>query len=456
MEFQRKIYQRLLRWKGNENRKPMVIRGARQVGKSTLVNMFSKEFVHYLPVNLEKKVNKDLFETLDSVTDILDSLCLSQGIPMDGAPTLLFLDEIQESPKAIQMLRYFFEDLPHIYILAAGSLLEFAIKDVPSFPVGRVEQIVLHPMDFDEFLGALGNPTAIRQLNNIPLPKSAYMPLLDLYHKYLIIGGMPEIVKQFVKDESIVNLADIYESLIQGYKDDVEKYAKNQSEKAIIRHIMETAHAEKDRISFEGFGNSKYRSREVSEAFRTLDMARIVQLIYPSTNLEPPIIDNLKKRPRLQFLDTGLLNYQLNKQVSMLQVKDFNEFHQGKIVMHMVTQELKSKFDTPSFKPNFWVREKSNSSAEVDLVIASHDKVFPIEIKSGPKGKLRSLLQFMEQSDHPYAIRLLANQFLVEEVKTLSGKPFYLMNLPYFLGGKLPEYIDWFVANYPEKKRKSN
>ncbi|MEX2569520.1 MAG: DUF4143 domain-containing protein [Cyclobacteriaceae bacterium] len=164
------------------------------------------------------------------------------------------------------------------------------------------------------------------------------------------------------------------------------------------------------------------------------------------------IIDDLKKRPRLQFLDTGLLNYQLNKQVNMLQVKDFNEFHQGKIVMQMVTQELKSKFDTPSFKPNFWVREKSNSSAEVDLVISMQNRVFPIEIKSGPKGKLRSLFQFMEQSDHPYATRLLANQFQVEEVKMLSGKTFYLMNLPYYLGGKLPEYINWFVANYPIKK----
>lgn len=456
MEFKRKIYQRLLRWKNNNNRKPMVIRGARQVGKSTLVNMFSKEFVHYLPVNLEKKIYKDLFETLDSVSDILDSLCVSQGIPLDGEPTLLFLDEIQESPKAIQTLRYFFEELPNIYVLAAGSLLEFALKDVPSFPVGRVEQIVMHPMDFEEFLGAIGNQRAVQQLNNIPQPKSAYLPLLNLFHKYLIIGGMPEIVKQYVEDESIVNLADIYESLIQGYKDDVEKYAKNQTEKSVIRHIMETAHAEKDRVSFEGFGNSKYKSREVGEAFRMLDMARIIQLIYPSTNLEPPIMDDFKKRPRLQYLDTGLLNYLLNKQVNMLQVKDFNEFHQGKIVMHMITQELKSTFDTPSFKPNFWVREKSNSSAEVDLVFSSQDKVFPIEVKSGPKGKLRSLLQFMEQSEHPYAIRLLANHFHVEEVKTLSGKQFYLMNLPYFLGSKLPGYIDWFVAHYPNKDAKSN
>lgn len=453
MLFFRKAILTLQNWKAKAIHKPLLIRGARQVGKSTLVGQFSDQFTHFISTNLEKKEYKALFESLDNVKDIFESLLIMHNIPWDGEPTLLFLDEIQECPKAIQFLRYFFEELPHIHVVAAGSLLEFAIKDVPSFPVGRTEQFVLHPMDFEEFLNAIKNKPAIDHINKIPFSNGVFQPILDLFHKYLVIGGMPEVIKNYVENGQINHLPDIYESLLQGYRDDVEKYAKNNSEKQVIRHIMETAHAEKDRISFEGFGNSKFRSREVGEALRTLDMSRVIQLIYPSTNLNPPVIDDVKKRPRLQFLDVGLLNYQSNRQLSMLQVKDFNEFHQGKVIMQMVTQEIKAQYHRPSYRPNFWVRDKAGTSAEIDLVYPFQQYLLPIEIKSGPKGKLRSLFQYMDMVDHHYAIRLLANRFSVEKVKTLSGKSFYLFNLPYFLAGKIPQYAEWFVFNYPMEQR---
>jgi uncharacterized protein len=306
--------------------------------------------------------------------------------------------------------------------------------------------------DFEEFLMAYNNKSALKQYLQIPFSEAAFQVLMDIFHTYLIIGGMPEIVRGYIQAGSMANLRDLYEGLIQGYKDDVEKYASNKTERRVIRHIIDNAHLEKDRFSFEGFANSNYRSREVAEAMKMLDMSRVLQLIYPSTSTEPPIVNDFKKRPRLQFLDTGLFNYMLNKQAEMLLINDFNEFHRGKVILHMITQEIKAQFDSPSYAPNFWVREKTNSSAEVDIIVQFGKYIIPVEVKSGAYGKLKSLQLFMDQCNHPFAVRFLANKFSIEQLKTPKGKSFYLMNLPYFLGGRLFQYLEWFVKNHEEGK----
>lgn len=363
-------------------------------------------------------------------------------------PTLLFLDEIQESPKAIQQLRYFYEELPHIHVVAAGSLLEFALKKVPSFPVGRVEQMVLHPFDFEEYLMAQDHHRMVDELHVIPYHDYGYQSIMDQFHKYAIIGGMPEAIKQFITDQSLAALGGVYDALWQGYQDDAEKYASNQTERKILRHIINSAPHEKDRICFEGFGHSAYRSREAGEAFRALDLARIIRLMYPSTAINPPLNEDLKKRPRLQFLDTGILNHALNIQAELIGVTDMHTVLKGRIIQHLVIQELQAQHDSTFYRPHFWVREKAKSNAEVDLLYQYKKYLIPIEIKSGPQGKLRSLHQFMELCGHPYAVKLLANRFSVERVKTPSGHPYLLMNLPYFLGVKIPQYVEWFIRHY--------
>ncbi|MBN1198058.1 MAG: AAA family ATPase [Bacteroidales bacterium] len=448
MIFNRKALFKLMKWKESPGRKPLLIRGARQVGKSTLIRQFAAEFTHFIELNLEKDQYRRLFEEVDSVSYLMDAIYLITRIPKTDKPTLLFLDEIQESPKAIQQLRYFYEELPHLYVVAAGSLLEFVLKKVASFPVGRVEQMVLHPFDFEEFLMAEGNQQALTELNTIPCHGFGYQSMTEQFHNYTIVGGMPEAIKQYVTDHSFANIGGIYDALWQGYKDDAEKYASNQTERKIIRHVIDSSPNEKDRISFEGFGNSVYRSREIGKALRALDLARVVRLVYPSTSLTPPMNEDLKKRPRLQFLDTGLLNHALNIQAEMIGVNDLHLVCKGRIIQHMVIQELQSQHDSTLYKPHFWVREKAKSSAEVDLVYHYKQYLIPIEIKSGEQGKLRSLHQFMESCGHPYAVRLLANRFSVENVKTPSGIPYLLMNLPYYLGTKLPQYIEWFIHNY--------
>jgi predicted AAA+ superfamily ATPase len=438
--FKRKLYSYLNNWKINKNRKPLIIRGARQVGKSTLVRQFSKEFDQYIELNLEKKEDAFLFEKIDNLADIVNAILLRLSNYNKDKPTLIFIDEIQQSPRAIEQLRYFYEEFPHLHVIAAGSLLEFALRKVASFPVGRVEQIVLHPFDFDEFLEAMGKSNVLAELNVIPVKNYAHSILLDLFHHYAIIGGMPEIIKIYIESRNYSSLKIIYENLWQGYNDDVEKYANNETDRKIIRHIINTAAFEKDRISFAGFGQSTYRSREVGEAIRALDLARVIQLIYPTHNVQPPLLADIKRRPRLQFLDTGLLNHSLQLQGQMIGIKDLNEFYRGKIIQHLVTQQLQAQHYSPLYKPMFWVREVTNNNAEVDLVM-QHDKyIIPIEIKSGEKGTLRSLHQFMEQCNHTYAIRLLANHFSIEKAKTQGGKSFLLMNMPYYAATKIAHY----------------
>ncbi len=411
-----------------------------------MVRQFAQEFGTYVELNLERQADKKLFE-LDDITRIFNGACLLRGVTPSAKPTLLFIDEIQESPRAIQLLRYFYEEKPTLHVIAAGSLLEFALKEVAGFPVGRIDYLYLHPLNFHEYLGALNNQQARDVFNTIPIPDYAHRALLQLFHDYALIGGMPEIVSNYIQNQNIAGLADAYRKLWQSYKDDVEKYARNETNKEVIRHVINTAPHVKDRVQFAGFGNSNYRSREVGEALRALDLAKIIQLIYPSTSLCPPVITDYKKRPRLQFIDTGMLNQILLLQSQMITVKELDNFYQGKIIQHLVSQELISVHEENEYKPNFWVRESKDSNAEVDLIYQYQNYILPIEIKAGKQGTLKSLHQFIDRTNHPYAIRIYAGEFSIEEHKTPGGTPYFLMNLPYYLGTKIPEYIAYFTKN---------
>lgn len=450
MNFERHIIGYLEDWKVSKYRKPLILRGARQVGKTTLVNEFAKQYDFFISLNLEKVADKSFFQAYDDVNSIVESLFLTNKISPDKQQTtLLFIDEIQELPKAIQLLRYFLEEVPKLHVIAAGSLLEFAMKEVDSFPVGRVEFLYLYPLNFAEYLQAIGHDKLLTHLTKTPINPIAHKILLELFHRYAIIGGMPEVVKRDIEDKSLASLPKVYESIWTSYKEDVEKYATNPNGRKIIMHIMDTAPLYMDqRIKFQNFGNSNYRSREVGEAMRNLNAAKIIQLIYPTTDIQPPIKPDLKKSPRLQFLDTGLINYTLGIQDQLLAMKDLKDAYKGAMIPRLITQEVISLNTISNIKPHFWVREKHQSTSEVDMVFPYGNKLIPIEIKSGGTGRLRSLHLFMDKIDHPYAIRMYAGGFKVENLSSVGGTPFLLMNLPYYLGTQLPIYIDYFVKNY--------
>lgn len=447
MIFKRKIEENFTRWQANTNRKPLILRGARQVGKSTLVQKWGSRYKYFISVNLEKPSDRKFFDKEREVTEIWNQLLFEKNIPNDPENTLLFIDEIQEIPHVIKQLRYFYEDLPNLHVVVAGSLLEFALGEVTSFPVGRVSEMTLHPMNFEEFLLALNENEALEQLKIIPLNNFAFDKLLKLFNTYLIIGGMPEVVKQYVSTKfSIVGLQDIYASIWQTYKSDIIKYAKNTTESKILRFIVDTAPYMRDRISFAGFGSSNYKSREIGEAFRALDLAKIIYLIYPTTQTTPPQLPDLTRKPRLQFLDTGLLNYASEIQSELLLLEDLNDYYRGFVVNHGVTQEIIANENNTFFKPQFWVRENSNSNAEVDLTYKWNNFLIPIEIKSGAKGSLKSLHEYIDVAPHHFAIRFLGNKVSVEKSQTRKGKNFTLLNLPYFAVSQVDHYIEWAMG----------
>lgn len=447
--FKRHIINQLSAWKLKAGRKPLLLRGARQVGKTTVVKEFGKQYDEVILLNLEKEKDKYFFDQFDEVTVLLDALFLSKNSSSSYKNTLLFIDEIQESPKAIQMLRYFYEEIPELDVIATGSLLEFALKEVESFPVGRIEYLYLHPFNFMEFLEADNQLLALKQMNQIPIADFSHSILMDLFHRYAIVGGMPEVVKHFIVNQKAHELDSIYESIWTTYKEDIERYGKNSSERKILRHIMNVAPLLVDeRIKFQNFGNSNYQSREVSEALSSLNDAKVIRLIYPTTSTSFPIIPDRKKSPRLQFLDTGLVNFSLNIQSNMLAMEDLSEAYKGRIIPHLITQELISLQTTKNEMPHFWVREKKQSQAEIDLLINVNQQLIPIEIKSGKTGTLKSLHQYIDETQQTHAVRIYGGKFIVEKHETPQGTPYFLMNLPYYLGTKIYDYVNWFLKNH--------
>ncbi|MEZ4827691.1 MAG: AAA family ATPase [Bacteroidia bacterium] len=440
----------MLAWKQKQQRKPLIIRGARQVGKSTLIQEFGKGYRHFVSLNLERPRDRRFFDREREVRKAWQQILFEHNLPDEPEDTLLFLDEIQELPHVIRQLRYFYEDLPRLHVIAAGSLLEFSLGDVRSFPVGRVEEMALHPLDFEEFLMAADEQAALEQLRQIPLQSFAYDKLFRLYRQYLIIGGMPEVIKTFLHHPmELSRLREVYASIWDAYKSDIVKYARNHTETQVLRHLMSAAPYARDRIVFAGFGASNYRSREVGKAFRALNQARIMYLLYPTTQTVPPLLPDLTRRPRLQFLDTGLMNYASHIQAELLGLEDLNDYHRGFVVQHGAVQELIANPVQSGMRPLFWVRENANTNAEVDILCHWKTWLVPVEVKAGPQGRLRSLQEYMDLTPHNLAIRLLSNMHSVETVHTRRGKDFRLLNLPYFMASQLDRWIEWAAEIEP-------
>jgi predicted AAA+ superfamily ATPase len=445
MPFPRDILLELEKWKSSPNRKPLILRGARQVGKTVAVKMFGERYDKFIYLNLDLPHERIIFEKKLPVQDTFQAILLKHKKNMVDGRLLLFLDEIQECSEAVESLRYFHEDLPNIDVVAAGSLLEIALHQKQiSFPVGRVDHLYMHPLSFQEYLKALGNGEIISALETLPFPAYAHRTLLENFHRYALIGGMPEIIARYRETEEITSLNSVYNSLLTSYIDDIGKYARNESIGTILRHCIETApFAAGQRISFAGFGASNYRSREVGESLHTLQRAMLLYLTYPSTAVEIPIRPDLRKKPRLQFIDTGLINYFAGLQEQHFLYDDLHAFYKGLLAEHIVGQELIASEVNTIKKICFWVREKPQSQAEVDFIIQHGEYVVPVEVKAGPTGKLRSLHQFMDRCPHTLAVRLYSGNLDIQETRTPAGKRYHLLNLPYFLASRIRTYLDW-------------
>jgi uncharacterized protein len=445
--FPRNILKELHTWKKKENHKPLILRGARQVGKTTIVNLFAESFDQYIYLNLETPEDRTIFESDYSFAHIVEAIFFLKDKKKEFHDTLIFIDEIQNSPEAISQLRYFYEKTPELYVIAAGSLLESLIDTHVSFPVGRVEYKAVFPCNFEEFLMATGEQEAVKLLRQqVPFPAFAHEKLLKLFKTFVIIGGMPEILNVYAKWNDLTQLNSIYDGLLTAYVDDVEKYARNETLIKVIRHTINQAfYYPSERIALEGFGKSRYKYREMQEAFTTLEKAMLLQLVYPVTTTRIPLKPNQKKRPKLQVLDTGLVNYFSGLQKALYTANEIDKVAEGNIVEHIVGQELKALSSNVMNKLHFWTREEKQSNAEVDYVYPFLDYLIPIEVKSGATGRLRSLHLFMDKAPHPYAVRVYSGKLTVEKTQTINKTPYYLLNLPFYLIFNIDNYLQWFI-----------
>jgi predicted AAA+ superfamily ATPase len=439
--IERRLLSSLQEWKDSDSRKPLILRGARQVGKSTLVDEFAKSYDVYLKLNLDEPDDCQLFDWYITIEELIDAIYIRCQQKKEDKPTLLFIDEIQNSPKAVAMLRYFYEKAGHLHVIAAGSLLENLIDKKISFPVGRVQYLALRPCSFLEYLNGIGEDFDKELIENLQAEK-AHTRIMKHFKNYCIVGGMPEAVMRYAKNKDILALDDIYDTLITSYSDDVEKYATNDTMTKVMRFIIKNGWTfGGNTISFEHFANSTYRSREMGEAFRTIEKAMLLELAYPVTSALLPLQPAYTRRPKLLWLDTGLINYVAGIREEVFSTNNIQDAWRGKVAEHIVAQELLAYNHKITARRHFWVNPQKGSDAEVDFVIAKNGLCIPIEVKSGINAHLRSLHSYMDAAPHDIAIRIWSNPLSVDEVVTQKGKRFRLINLPFYYIGLLDKIL---------------
>lgn len=452
--FNRRLYNSLQDWKRKKERKPLIMRGARQVGKTTVIHQFGEQFKQYIYLNLELPEDRQVFEQFSSMETLLETIFFLKNKQLSlRHETLLFIDEIQEVPEAVHLLRYFYEQVPELYVIAAGSMLETLFGKNISFPVGRVEYLILRPVSFPEFLEAIGETAALKQLEKVPIADFAHEKLLKLFHTYALIGGMPEIVAHYAEHKDITTLNGIFDALIATYLDDVEKYAVSSAQIHHVRHVITASFREAGRrVKFQNFGHSNYSSREMGEALRTLQKTFLLQLLYPVVSTILPLSPDFKKSPRLQVLDTGMLNYFSGIQAEIIGTKELSDVYKGTMIEHLVGQELLATQTNALSMLSFWVREKNTSSAEIDFLRMYKSKLIPIEVKSGKEGRLKSLHLYMQDAPHTMAIRFYGGKLNLTEVVLSSEKKYHLLSLPYYLVSQIDAYLEWMEKEIKEKE----
>ncbi len=446
--FQREISKIFLEWKNRKKRKPLVIRGARQVGKTSAVNLFAEDsFKTYIYINLEQEDDLALFSRMNPVRELIQAIQLKFNKKVIPGNTLIFIDEIQNSSIAMNQLRYFYEEMPDLHVAAAGSLLEVKMKSEGfSFPVGRVEYCYMHPVTFEEYLSAMKETESLDYINSVrpekKIPVEIHNTLMKKYQEYLLVGGMPEAVAGYEDSKSLIDIDPVYESILTGFKDDVLKYASIAKAK-YLQYLVE--HASKYiglPVKYENFGGSGFRSREMSEAFDVLEKAMVISRVYASASSQLPMVNNLRKSPKLLYLDTGLVNYQVGLRTEIMNIKDINAVYHGQLSEQIVGQALLSQATRKNINLSYWFREQKGSISEIDYLISSHNRLIPVEVKSGKSGTLRSLHNFIDESKNDFAVRIYSGMMGIEKILTPRNKQYTLFSIPFYLLQRIEQLLD--------------
>lgn len=416
--YKRKIDEELERWASSNERKPLLLRGARQVGKTSAVKHLGLSFEHFAQVDFNERHDVHyLFEGNYSPQEICQMLSVLLRIPIEAGKTLLFFDEIQACPAAINKLRYFYEKFPELHLIAAGSLLEFALETLPSYGVGRIRSISMYPFSFEEFLWATDNQALSLMINGSspdkPLPLPIHEQALRLLRIFMVIGGMPAVVAQYCEDGNLLECQNLLSELVLSFRDDFAKY-RNKVPSSRIDATFRS-------IAEQGLGKFVYNrvdtdatTPQIKAAVETLVLAGLVYPVtHSSANGIPLGAEINEKYRRMILLDTGLLQRILDLDISnILSSDEMQVVNRGAIAETFVGTELVKSASCYSPYPLYcWHREKAGSNAEVDYVVQLGTQIFPIEVKSGTKGSMQSMRLFMEAKGITKGIRSSLENF---------------------------------------------
>ena len=440
--MKRKILAELCIWKDQSTHMPLIIRGARQIGKSYMVEDFGKTyFESMLSINFERSpVFKTCFNELDP-QKILNQLELMTGQAIIAGKTLLFLDEIQECPAAIQSLRYFKEEYPDLHVIGAGSLLEFTLSEADfSMPVGRVQFLYMKPLSFEEFLWALGDEKLAQYLIDFqisaPFPLAIHQALLEKVRLYLILGGMPEVIQTYLDTKSIERAVQIQLALLQTYRADFAKYGRRHEYAHLETLFSKIPHHATQQLKYSKI-NPDVESRTLKAALEKLILAGLMYPVYQSNASGLPLSATANHRKfKMLFVDVGLMLRAQGIVSPMLLSEDILFLLQGAMMEQFVGQELLA-YQYPYSNPElfFWSREAKSSQAEVDYLILHGTQVLAIEVKSKSLSHLKSIKRFMEEKNSTWGIRIsehpfsLQNHILSVPLYAIFGLQNYLQQL---------------------------
>lgn len=425
MYFNRLIDNELTQWKNESEHKPLLLRGARQVGKSRAVKHLGESFRYYIEINFEKQpVYKQLFANDLDVHRITSQIAALSGIPVVEGQTLLFLDEIQECTEAIMSLRFFREDMPALHVVAAGSLLEFALQEIPTFGVGRIHSMYMHPMTFDEFLIANGMTALLAQRRaatvNAPLPQPLHDKLVEYLRTYLLVGGMPEAVAQWVETRDYLRCQRVQDDILVTYEDDFAKYAKRVNPNLLRLTLRSVALQVGSKFVYSRV-STDHKASAIRQALDLLVLAGIaIPVTRTSANGVPLGSEADHSCRKMLLLDTGLMLRLQNMSLG-------NSTEMSALIMTATAEELVNKgsitemlaglellrYRTMHIRHElyYWAREERGSTAEVDYVDVRNGHVLPIEVKAAGKGGMKSLWLMMREKHLDYAIRTSLENF---------------------------------------------
>jgi predicted AAA+ superfamily ATPase len=444
-------------WKTKSNRKPLVIRGARQVGKTYLIRLFASEkFDHFVEINLERDPEIALLFTSNDPRKIVQLLELQFNIPIQPGPTLLFLDEIQAVPQVLASLRYFYEELPELHVVTAGSLLEFALEEPDfSMPVGRIEYLHLGPMQFEEFLVATGKDNLAIFLKGFSpdenIPEPIHRQLMELFRIFLVTGGMPEAIATYLNSNSWQECESIKHSLLSTFQDDFSKYGRRVKHQRLQRVFKKIPFLVGLKFKYVNVDRNE-RSGDLSTALDLLCHARISYRVHHSSCSGIPLgatIDG--KKFKVLFVDVGLMSTATGLNLlDYEKAEDLTMVNGGAICEQFIGQHL--LFSQQFYREPevyYWVREKKSSSAEVDYVIAEDTAIVPIEVKAGKSGTLKSLHLFFREKSPPIGVRFNTDvpSLLTSETSLPDGQNVHyrLLSLPLYMAGQVRRLISQFT-----------